>query len=522
HCFGCGKGGNAFTFMMEHENMTFVEAIRYLAQKSNIIIPEKKEDRFSKEELERLHYAHQVALDYFRSLLKAGQYREQVMKYLKNTRHLTDKTITQFQLGVAGEEWDGLLKYALKKELFPKDLEKAGLVIHSDKEDKYFDRFRQRLMIPIFNLSDKPIAFGGRTLRKGDPAKYMNSPETLLYSKSNVLYGLNLSRQSIREKNEVIIVEGYFDFISLYQAGITNVVASSGTAFTAQQARLLARFSDMTYLFFDADSAGQTAAGRSVDALYDAGMEVMVMLPPEGEDPDSVAVKSGAKGIEEIKFKALKYLEFRTKNMDSKKGGIIAKEKLVKELAELAGRIADGTRRQIFIDEASALIPIDAKYFYGLLPGTNMKPRPTSEIPPPKKIIDIERDLLSLIVSFPEHIDMVREKIVFEDFQEVNLGKIYSLILTVYKIQGTVSEGILIDMVDDKSLTAEISSLVRINWDNHSITVTIKDYVRKILSFKYERIIDRLKGELKLAEEKGDTETSKKLTKEITDLISRR
>lgn len=522
HCFGCGKGGNVFSFLMEHENMTFVEAVRHLAKRVGITIPEKREDTSSREELERLHYAHQVALEYFRGLLRGEKYRDLVMKYLKEKRRLSDESIALFQIGIAGEEWDGLLNYAIRKDLFPKDLEKAGLVIRSEKTDNYFDRFRQRLMIPIFNLSDKPIAFGGRALKRGEPAKYMNSPETMLYSKSNILYGLNFTRQFIRDKNEVIIVEGYFDFISLYQAGIKNVVASSGTAFTGQQARLLARFADTAFLFFDADSAGQAAAVRSVDALYDAGMEVMVMVPPEGEDPDLVAVRRAAEGVEELKSHALRYLQYRMRDYDIRKSGIIVKEKFIKELAELAGRIGDLTRRRLFIDEAAGLLQTSPQNLLDLLPGTESRPRPATEIKPPKKIIDIERELLSLIMNHPDHIDTVREKIVKEDFQERSLGEIYSLILTIYNVQGTVSEGILIDMLEDKEAEAEISSLVQIDWHGQNIPLTVKDYIRKILYFKRERIIDRLKGELKIAEEKGDLEKSKQLTAELTGLISRR
>jgi DNA primase len=522
HCFGCGKGGNVFTFLMEHESLSFVEAVKYLARKAGITIPEKREDWSAREEVEKLHYANQVALDYFKSQLKSDKYRPTILKYLKEKRRLNDASIASFQLGVCGEEWDGFLNYAIKKDLFPKDLEKAGLVIYSEKASKHLDRFRQRLMIPIFNLSDKPIAFGGRALKKGEPAKYINSPETPLYSKSNVLYGLNFTRQHIRTKNEVIIVEGYFDLISLYQAGITNVVASSGTAFTPQQARLLARFADMAYLFFDSDSAGQAAATRSVDSLYDAGLEVMVMVPPPGEDPDSTAIKSGREGIEAIKSGAQRYLDYRVGKMDIKKSGIIVKEKLIKELAELAGRIGDDTRRQLFIDEAAHLLQVPANLFLNLLPKETSAQKSAPAAHTPRKISDIERELLSLILSHPEHIDLVREKVIFEDFQDQKMGKIYSLLLTVYKIHGAVSESMLLDLIDDKSLASEISSLVQINWSQPNISTIIKDYIRKILEYKRERVIDRLKGELKLAEETGDETKSRQLAEEISALIKRR
>jgi len=522
HCFGCGKGGNVFTFLMEHENMSFVEAVRMLAQKAGITIPERKVDSSVKEELDRMYYAHQVALDYFRATLKAPRYINQMDRYLKENRRLTDESIEFFQLGLAGEEWEGFLSYALKKEFFPKELVKAGLLSYSEKRSKFFDRFRQRLMIPIFNLSGKPIAFGGRTLKKGEPAKYINSPETMLYSKSNVLYGLNFSRQEIREKNEVIIVEGYFDLISLYQAGIKNVVASSGTAFTARQARLLARFSEMAYLFFDADSAGQNAAVRSVDALYDAGLEVMVMIPPDGEDPDSVAVKEGAAGIEKLKENAMRYLEFRVRNLDLKKQGIIAREKLIKELAELAGRIADPTRRQLFIAEAAETLQTDIQNFYTLLKTGDMSRPPSPAVKPPKKIADIERDLLSLIINYPEYIEDISDKIIPEDIQTESYTKLYSQMLNILKEQGALSAGSLINFIDDETLISELTRLADIDWEKDRARPMIKDYVDKIMSFRRERVIDRLKAELKAAEESGDEATSRKLTDEIADLIKRR
>jgi len=522
HCFGCAKGGNVFTFLMEHESMSFVESVRLLAQKAGITIPERKIDSSAKEELERMHYAHQVALDYFKSMLTSARYKNQMGRYLKENRHLTDESISLFQLGLAGEDWEGFLNYALKKELFPKELAKAGLISYSEKRQKYFDRFRQRLMIPIYNLSGKPIAFGGRTLKKGEPAKYVNSPETMLYSKSNVLYGLNFSRQFIREKNEVIIVEGYFDLISLYQAGIKNVVASSGTAFTAQQARLLGRFADMAYLFFDADSAGQMAAIRSVDALYDAGLEVMVMVPPDGEDPDSVAVMSGAAGIEKIKNEAMRYLEFRVRDIDLKKQGIIAKEKLIKELAESAGRLGDATRRQLFIAEAAAVLQTNEQNFLNLLRDNDRVRRGAVKVRPPKKIADIERDLLSLIINYPEYIEDVSDKIMTEDIQTEAYAELYSRLLTIAKDHGALTAGSLINYIDDESLISELTLLAESDWEKEKARPMIKDYVGKIMSFKRERLIDQLKAQLKIAEEKEDDETARRLTDEIADLIKRR
>ncbi len=522
HCFGCGKGGNVFTFLMEHESMTFIEAAKFLALKAGITIREERTDDRTKELYERLHYAHQVALDYFKETLFSDRYRNQIFRYLKDKRNISDESIEHFQLGLSGEEWDGFLKYAQKKDLFPAELEKAGLVVLSEKKGTYFDRFRQRLMIPIFNLSGKPIAFGGRALKKGEPAKYVNSPETQLYSKSTVLYGLNFTKQFIRESNEVIIVEGYFDLISLYQAGVKNVVASSGTAFTCQQARLLARFAETAYLFFDADSAGQTAAVRSVDALYDAGLEVLVMVPPEGEDPDSVAVKAGLAGIEELKNKARRYIRYRLDRFDLQKAGIIAKEKVIKELSEVASRIQDDTRRQLLVNEAADLLQVNADIFKLNLHRPETKQGTAQSGRQPKKIIDIERDLIALIIQHPDYIDLAKNTLHHDDFQSEEMKKIYSLMLTLLNSRQAISESSLIDMIEDKEMVSDITRLGSMEFPEGSPEVIIGDHVRSLMNFKRERTIDRLKGELKVAEEQGDKDRMHDLEAEILSLIKRR
>ncbi len=523
HCFGCGASGNVFNFLMEHENMTFVEAVRYLAQRAGIRIEESRGDSARRDDLDRLHYAHQVAMDYYRETLFSDRYRDKMMHYLKSVRQLNEDSISFFQLGLAGEEWDGLLMYALKKDLYHKDLERAGLIIHSDKRDSYFDRFRQRLMIPIFNQSGKPIAFGGRALKKGELAKYINSPETPLYSKSNVLYGLNYSRNEIRKQNEVIVVEGYFDVIMLHQVGITNTVASSGTAFTLQQARMLAHFADTACLFFDSDSAGMKAAMRSVDVLYDAGLEVRIMQAPEGDDPDSLAVKGGADAILTTRENAVEYLDFRLQQVDLEKAGIIVKEKLIKEMAELAGKIGDKTRRDLLLNDAAERLRVNPRSFYDLLAGRSESQREAvGESAPPGRVADIEQDLIGLIVHYPEYIDGIHEKISSDDFRSETMGKLYSAVIGIYKKLGAISESVLLDHLEDKTLKSAFSSLAVKEWEGHNISATIKGIAKKIAGFKRERLIDRLKGELREAEKAGDETTAKRLEAEVYELIKRR
>jgi DNA primase len=501
HCFGCGKGGNAFSFLMEHEKMTFTEAVKHLASKANITIREAATD-FHREELEKLNFAHQVAMEYFESQLFSSKYKSIQESYLLGKRAIDPELVKFFHFGLAGEEWDGLLTQARKKGLTDDDMVKAGLALKSDNNDRYFDRFRQRLMIPIFNLSQKPIAFGGRTLKKGEPAKYINSPETPLYSKSNVLYGLNFSRDHIREAGCALVVEGYFDFISLWQVGVRNVVASSGTAFTQQQARLLARFCDMVYLFFDADSAGQNAALRSVDVLYDSGLDVRVMIPPPGEDPDSTARKFGPDKIEELRAGALGFIPFRVKNVALESTGIIAKEKLVKELSALGAKIGDPTRRALFFNEAATVLAVEPS----LLLSSQGKPAEKSSamIGLRARRHQIEMEYLSLLLSNPGPIDIALESIAPEDLDSKDLHRLYMAMIQQYREIGVLNANRMIERFADEAMISLLTELATIEWPPESVENETRNYVKLLTDRKRKRIRAELQKELAQAEAVGD------------------
>lgn len=512
YCFGCGKGGNAITFLMEHEKMTFVEAVRHLARKANIVIKETGSD-YRREQLERLNYAHVVALDYFRKLLFDKKYSKVLDGYLRGRRQIADETIETFQLGLSGEEWDGFIKYAASKDLSPVDLEQAGLAVHSEKKDSYYDRFRTRLMIPIFNLSQKPIAFGGRTLKKGESAKYVNSPETPLYSKSNVLYGLNFAKDAIRTDSDVFIVEGYFDLISLWQAGVRNVVASSGTAFTAQQARLLARFAEKVYLFFDADSAGQQAALRSVDALYDAGLEVKVIVSPEGEDPDTLARSGGRERIIQLRDTALDYIAYRLRNVDVAAAGLIAKEKLVKELAAVGAQIGDPTRRALFLDEAAAAMHVDRALF---ATGAAQTTTPAERVAERRRRMSrIELDFLSLLLNNPGSIDYVFERISPDDFDSKQLSRLYTAMITQYQATGEVDASRLLETFQEDEMKSLVGEISFIEWPPESVTEETRAHATRIIEERRKKIRLQLQRELAEAEASGDTDRANQLLEEL-------
>jgi DNA primase catalytic core len=478
HCFGCGIGGNVFSFLIEHEKMSFVEAVRHLANRANITIREEAVSDFQRERLEKISYANQLAVDFYHKQLHANRYRSVLEDYLKGRRQTTPEAIDYFKLGLAGTEWDSFIKHAATKGFKPDELVAAGLALQSEKKKNYFDRFRHRLMIPIFNLSQKPIAFGGRTLKKGEPAKYMNSPETPLYNKGNVLYGLNFAKKAIRESNHVYVVEGYFDLISLWQVGIPNVVASSGTAFTSQQARLLARFADEVYLFFDADSAGRNAALKSVDLLYDAGLEVKVIEPPEGDDPDSIA----------------------------------GKEKLIKELSRIGGKIADPTRRSLFFDEAANLLGVSAGLFRE---GTAGSAELTTTTASSKKYDPTETAFLSLLFNNPGAIDVIFEKVSADDLDSKELARLYSAMIIQYRASGVVDAQALIDNRADPAFVSLVTQIASMEWQPTQIDSEADQLTRQILERKKKRIRAQLLKKLAEAEKAGDKEKAEQIIQEM-------
>jgi DNA primase len=517
YCFGCGKGGTVFTFLMEHEKMSFIEAVRELARRANITIREEAGSDVKREFLERISYSNQVALDYFHNLLYEPKYREVLQNYLKGKRGITDETISQFKLGLAGEAWDGLIRFAAKKGISDEDLEKAGLSIRSETKGNYFDRFRQRLMFPIFNLSQKPIAFGGRTLKKGEPAKYVNSPETPLYVKGNILYGLNFSKDYIRQTSpaSVFIVEGYFDFISLWQVGVKNVVASSGTAFTLQQARLLARFAEEVYLFFDADTAGQNAALRSVDSLFEAGLEVKVIVPPPGEDPDSIATGTGVESIEKLQHEALGFIKFRTKDLNIEASGIIGKERLVKELGTLGSKISDPTRRSLYYAEAAEALGVDIQ----LLQTIPAKDRGTTapDTEPKRKYNPVEIGFLSLLFNNPGSIDSIFENISPDDFESNELSRLYSAMINQYQTAGAVDAKVLVDNAKDPEFASLVTEIASTEWDPTQLEGETRKLVKQIIDEKQKRIRARLRKELAQAETEGNHEEANRILQEMKD-----
>ena len=360
-CFGCGKAGTAATFLQEHEGMSYVEALQYLGSKYGIDIAEQTaDDKAQYETEESLYVINAFAQRYYQdNLFNTEQGKSVGLAYFKERGYRED-IIRKFQLGYALDASDNLTKEALSKGHRLELLKELGLV--SERDNRRFDFFRDRVIFSIHNLSGKVAAFAGRTLSKEGP-KYVNSPESSVYHKSRILYGAFQSRNAIRQSDECILVEGYTDVISLHQNGIENVVASSGTSLTEDQIRLIKRFSSNVLIIYDGDAAGVKASLRGVDLLLQGGLNVRVVALPEGEDPDSYVKLVGATEFRAyVNEKATDFLLFKVKQMlQSAPAGPSGKAEVIKAAVESIARIPDPIKRSLYLKECSTMMRVEER-----------------------------------------------------------------------------------------------------------------------------------------------------------------
>ncbi|MBO6516244.1 MAG: DNA primase [Bacteroidia bacterium] len=367
-CFGCGRGGNVVDFIMELEKMSYPEALRHLASKYHIEI---EEDQSNSEELseqvkirEGLYVALEYAKKYFHNTLtQDSEGRNIGWSYFKE-RGLTDQTIEEFALGYGKNDWESFYKQAVSEGYDVEILEKAGLIKQrnrSSDEDEvsYYDVYRERVMFPIYNLSGKVVGFGGRQLRSDKKSpKYINSPENEVYHKSSVLYGMYHAKKAVRQEENLFLVEGYLDVLMLYQSGIQNVVATSGTSLTVEQVKQVKRFTDSVTMLYDGDPAGIKAAIRGVDLLLEGGLNVNVVVFPEGEDPDSYCRKLGGAGLKEyIEQEQKDFVRFKTEVLLEEKGNdAVGVSETAREVVESIVKIPDPIKRNAFLKQTANLL----------------------------------------------------------------------------------------------------------------------------------------------------------------------
>lgn len=473
-CFGCGKAGDPIQFVMDIEGIGFNEAIRQLAQKYGIEIEEDKnvtpEEIIAYNERESLYIVLNFAKDFFVKNLETEEGRSVGLSYFKE-RGFDNQTIQKFDLGYALDGWDHLLQAAKKAGHSEDLLLKAGLILQKEGDStRFYDRFRGRVSFPIHNLSGKAIGFGARILTqdKKQP-KYINSPETEVYHKSDILYGIFQAKKSIREKDNCYLVEGYTDVISLHLAGIENVVASSGTSLTENQIKLIKRFTDNITVLFDGDAAGIRASLRGIDMILEGGLNVKAVVFPDGEDPDSYARKVGSGAFHD-------YLESNAQDFISFKIGLFAEDAakdpikqadLIKQVVASIAKIPDPIIRTVYVQQSARLLHMDEEIIQAELNKLFLKEQkdqffkeqreeeatfvedllPTKEEPTSySRLIELqEREMLRLLVNYG--FEMVSEELnvcqyLLQETEDLNLNTpVYNKILEIYK--EALSEGIL-------------------------------------------------------------------------------
>jgi len=373
--FSTGKGGNAITFLMEHEHYSYPEAIRYLARKYNIEIEEtvqSDEQKKHADERESMYLVSEFAKNYFHENLFNSEKGKAIGYTYFKERGFTDETIKKFELGYALDEWTAFTDAAVEKKYDLEFLDKTGLTIIKEanqpgEQSRKFDRFKGRVIFPIQSMSGRVLGFGGRTLLTDKKvAKYLNSPESIIYHKSKILYGIYQSKQSIAKEDNCYLVEGYTDVISMFQSGIENVVASSGTALTSDQIRLVNRLTPNITVLFDGDAAGIRASIRGIDLILEQGMNVKVVAFPDGEDPDSFARNKTTEELKKyLEDHAQDFIQFKTSLLlDAAKNDPIKKAALIRDIVASISKIPNNIQKEIYVQECAQIMGISEKVLF--------------------------------------------------------------------------------------------------------------------------------------------------------------
>jgi len=369
--FSTGKGGNAITFLMEHEHYSYPEAIKYLARKYQIEVEETEQtdqEKKKSDERESMFLVSEFAKNYFADVLWNSEKGKAIgFSYFKE-RGFTDDTIKKFELGYSLDEWTAFTEEAERKKYETEFLEKTGLTIV--KENRKFDRFKGRVIFPIHSMSGRILGFGGRILSADkNAAKYLNSPESIIYHKSKILYGLFQAKQSIAREDNCYLVEGYTDVISMNQAGIENVVSSSGTALTADQIRLVNRLTNNITVLFDGDAAGIRASIRGIDLILEQGLNVKVIAFPEGDDPDSFARSRSAEEIKDyFKAHSQDFIQFKTSLLlEETKNDPIKRAELIRDIVASISKIPNNIQKEIYVQECARIMNISESVLFNEL-----------------------------------------------------------------------------------------------------------------------------------------------------------
>ncbi|MFZ1729131.1 MAG: DNA primase [Bacteroidota bacterium] len=543
-CFGCGKGGNAITFLMEMEKVSFIDAVEILAERYNILITHEGTARpESREEIEEMYEANRLAARFFYDTLQgeAGA----VGRAYFDKRGWNAASRRTFGLGFAPDSWHDFLNHARAQGISEDMLELTGLIVRKEGGNAY-DRFRGRVVFPIFSVSKKVLGFGARTLKGDEQPKYLNSPETPVYVKSKVLYGLAQSHRAIRDADAVILVEGYADLISLYQEGITNVVATSGTALTPDQVYLLSRYTRNFFFLYDADSAGMSAMLRGIDVILESDCDARIVQLSAGEDPDSYVRKYGADKVRERIGDAVSFVDFVASRFQAD-GGLDTPEgktQVVRRIVELVAKMDDAIRREFYIHDIAQKYGIYENLLYQELEKelrskkrerpaarpVELIPQHEEEAPETGEVPREEKDFCTLLLQAPSEMQSeVLHSVRSSHFHDKRMQKLLHVLFEQEEHDGHIRTDALWSYVEDDiamhSLLADMlieRAPISERWEKQQVVrptdnrLLLLDAYKRLLHRHVQQRRERLKEALRAAH---DADEQRRLATELQQML---
>ncbi|HKL01375.1 MAG TPA: DNA primase [Desulfotignum sp.] len=458
YCFGCSAGGNAISFVMKYHGLSFVEAVKMLARKYNIVVETRQMDPAKREEIaikEALFHLNKKVMAYYADLLRQDSSAEGARQYLAK-RGITRETMDQFHLGYALDQWQGGVAFLKKLRIRHKTALQSGLVLPRKQNNGFYDRFRNRIIFPIFDINMQVAGFGGRVMDDQMP-KYLNSPETPVYSKGRILYGLHAAKQHCRKAGAVHIVEGYFDFLSLFQNGIKNTVASLGTALTSEHVRILKGYAPTMVLVFDSDAAGINAARRSIKLFMKEGVDTRILVLPKGDDPDAFVVHHGADAFLDLAGKAESVMQFLLKvAMDTHGLSVEGRIRILDEMKPHLADIQDSALRSLHVKELAETLNIDERAVLEKIKEQvvqgHQEQTSTSEGLQESGLLSSdprEKQLLSLMLFCPDIIPEVVDSGVLDCFYSQRLRSIANIIANADPLEPAFVNHVMAKMEHD-------------------------------------------------------------------------
>jgi DNA primase len=526
HCFGCGKGGNVFNFIKSVENISYIESVKRIASDLGITIPDYRsnEEKASASDYDILYRTNQIARDYFSS-----QSSQVAKKYIES-RKLKDETLKKFSVGFAPNKWDGLINHPNFKSVDKNLFEQLGLIQKKDNSDHYYDKFRNRIIFPFYNLSGQIVGFGGRRLNENDQPKYLNSPESKIYKKGEILYGLHQAITAIREKKAILIVEGYFDLLRMIDFGIQNVVASSGTALTESQGRLIKRYTDNAIFVYDSDEAGTKAAIRNSQILETLELRVSMVLLPKPHDPDTFLLHEGKPAFVELIKNRIAPIDYQLNLLqeESKDLSLDEKNKLIDNLLEEYRNIPNEVKIGLYLHKIADKFAIAESLLIDRFNKLKKRDRyrfrdnePESEKAKPilmKGQWRAEEDMIAiLLLENPEVSNYIFEHISISDFANEHLRKLFELLLHQYEEDGHLDSKEI-----EKSLTTDMEMNTFSKLNLQVINNPLKYAAGCIYKMRKWRLDSRYNEILRLMKEESASAKSKShYTQELTDIRQR-